>query len=67
MRIELIAPLTHEGVAFAPGEVIEIDEERARWLIALAGARAAATAGSPVLDGTLDVAPAYHKSRRKGD
>jgi hypothetical protein len=67
MRVELLAPLTHEGVAYAAGATVELDAERARWLIGIGGARAV-RAANPVLDGTVDVPPAEPtKSRRKGD
>lgn len=68
MRVVLLAPLTHAGVVHAAGQTVELDAERARWLIALGGARAAARSADPMPDGTIDVPPGEPmKSRRKGD
>ena len=38
MQLELLQPHTHAGVAHAPGAVIELDDDLARWLIDLAAA-----------------------------
>jgi hypothetical protein len=39
MQLELLQPHTHAGVDLAPGAVIELDDDLARWLIDLAAAR----------------------------
>jgi len=39
MHVELLKPHTHAGVDHAPGAVIELDDELARWLIDLETAR----------------------------
>lgn len=33
MNIELLKPHTHAGTSLAPGDVLDIDEATARWLI----------------------------------
>jgi hypothetical protein len=40
-QIELLKPHTHAGVDHAPGAVIELDNDLARWLIDLGTARPA--------------------------
>lgn len=44
MQVELLKPHTHAGVDQAPGAVIELDDDLARWLINLGTARPAHTA-----------------------
>lgn len=48
MQLELLQPHTHAGVDLAPGAVIELDDDLARWLIDLATARPARA--TPVQD-----------------
>lgn len=39
MHIELIEPHTHAGRLHAPGEILDLDEAAAQWLIAQGAAR----------------------------
>jgi hypothetical protein len=39
MQLELLKPHTHAGVDHAPGAILELDDDLARWLIDLAAAR----------------------------
>jgi hypothetical protein len=32
-EVELLKPHTHAGAIYAPGDVLELDEATARWLI----------------------------------
>jgi len=41
MRIELRKAHTHAGVHHAPGDIIELDETSARWLVDLGAAKPA--------------------------
>lgn len=41
MHIELIEPHTHAGRLHAPGEILDLDEAAAQWLIERGTARAA--------------------------
>jgi hypothetical protein len=43
MRIELLKAHTHAGVHHAPGDIIELDEASARWLIEQSVAKPADT------------------------
>ena len=38
-HVELLTPHTHAGVDHAPGAVIELDDDLARWLTGLGTAR----------------------------
>ena len=49
MHVELLKPHTHAGVAHAPGTVIELDDDLARWLIDLETARPAPAMPTPAL------------------
>lgn len=41
MRIELLKPHTHAGVLHVPGDILNIDQDAARWLIETGVARPA--------------------------
>ena len=43
MRIEVLQPHTHAGVPYAPGAILNIDHDLARWLIERGVARPAET------------------------
>ena len=49
MQLELLKPHTHAGVDHAPGAVIELDDDLARWLIDLAAARPLHTTPTPAV------------------
>lgn len=49
MDVELLKPHTHAGVDHAPGTVIELDDDLARWLIDLETARPARATPNPAL------------------
>ena len=49
MHVELLKPHHHAGVTHAPGTVIELDDDLARWLIDLETARPARATSTPVL------------------
>ncbi|MEF8729514.1 MAG: hypothetical protein V5B34_15100 [Accumulibacter sp.] len=49
MHVELLKPHTHAGVDHAPGAVIELDDELARWLIDLETARPVGANPTPAL------------------
>lgn len=40
MNIELLKPHTHAGASFAPGDLLDLDEATARWLIEAGVAKA---------------------------
>ncbi len=40
MHIELLKPHTHGGARFAPGDLLDLDEPAARWLIEAGVAKA---------------------------
>lgn len=42
MKVELLQPHTHAGKDYPAGSIIEIDRDRAEWLIAIGVARKAA-------------------------
>lgn len=66
MLVELLSPLTHAGADYPPGATIDLDDDRARWLIDLGGARPASPAHDPPAADAVASAAAT-KSRRKGD
>lgn len=47
MQIELIKPHTHAGRICQPGEVLDLDEAAARWLIDIGVARPLDRQGKP--------------------
>ena len=49
MHVELLKPHTHAGVGLAPGAILELDDDLARWLIALETARPARATPTPAL------------------
>ena len=49
MHVELLKPHTHAGVAHAPGTVIELDDDLARWLIDRETVRPARATPTPSL------------------
>ena len=57
MHVELLKPHTHAGVGLAPGAILELDDDLARWLIDLETARPARAAPTP------DLLPPAEKSQ----
>ncbi len=49
MHVELLKPHTHAGVDLAPGAILELDDDLARWLIDLETARPARATPTPAL------------------
>lgn len=49
MHVELLKPHTHAGVDHAPGAVIELGHDLARWLIDLETARPVRATPTPAL------------------
>ncbi len=39
MRLELLKPHTHAGLALQPGTVIALDDDQVRWLVDIGVAR----------------------------
>ena len=39
MKIELLKPHTHAGIALQPGAVITLDDDQAQWLVDIGVAR----------------------------
>lgn len=52
MHIELLQPHTHQGQAYAAGDLLDLPEPSARWLIAEGIARVTAITRKPPQDTT---------------
>lgn len=48
MNIELLKPHTHAGTSLAPGDVLDVDEATARWLIEAGVAKATDGLDEPI-------------------
>jgi hypothetical protein len=48
MNIELLTPHSHAGVIFAPGDLLDLDEATARWLIDAGVAKATDGLDEPI-------------------